>query len=60
MRIEVDSSLSGARVIRALNELVEVRGAPPSIRLENGPVLVAQALAQWAQSFERTSSHLFG
>jgi len=28
LRIEVDTSLPAARVIRALNELVEVRGAP--------------------------------
>ena len=35
LRIEVDTSLPAARVIRALNELVEVRGAPLSIRLDN-------------------------
>lgn len=37
-------------MIRALNELVEVRGAPLSIRLDNGPEFIANALAQWAQS----------
>jgi len=35
LRIEVETSLSAARVIRALNELVDVRGAPLSIRLAN-------------------------
>ncbi|PKO66701.1 MAG: hypothetical protein CVU22_15050 [Betaproteobacteria bacterium HGW-Betaproteobacteria-16] len=35
LRIEVDTSLPAARVIRALNELVELRGAPLSIRLDN-------------------------
>lgn len=35
LRIEVDTSLPTARVIRALNERVEVRGAPLSIRLDN-------------------------
>ncbi len=50
LRIEVDTSLPAARVIRALNELVEVRGAPLSIRLDNGPEFIANALAQWAQS----------
>ena len=34
LRIEVDTSLPAARVIRALDELVEVRGAPLSIRLD--------------------------
>jgi putative transposase len=33
-----------------LNELVEVRGAPLSIRLDNGPEFIANALAQWAQN----------
>jgi putative transposase len=33
-----------------LNELVEVRGASLSIRLDNGPEFIAHALAQWAQS----------
>ncbi len=57
LRIEVDTSLPAARVIRTLNELVVVRGAwcvvrgaPLSIRLDNGPELIAHALAQWAQS----------
>ncbi len=50
LRIEVDTSLPAARVIRALNELVEVRGAPLSIRLDNGPEFIADALAKWAQS----------
>lgn len=49
-RIEVDTSLSAARVIRALNELVDVRGVPLSIRLDNGPEFIAHALAQWWQS----------
>ena len=38
------------RVTRALNELVEVRGAPLAIRLDNGPEFIAHALAQCAQS----------
>jgi putative transposase len=50
LRIEVDTSLPAARVIRALNELVEVQGAPLSIRLNNGPEFIATALAQWDQS----------
>ena len=43
-------SLPAARVIRALNELVEVRGTPLSIRLDNGPEFIALALAEWAQT----------
>ena len=43
LRFEIDTSLPAARVIRALNELVEVRGA--SIRLDNAPEFIAHALA---------------
>ena len=49
LRIEIDTSLPVARVVRALEELVEVRGTPQSIRLDNGPEFIAQALKQWAQ-----------
>ncbi|MDT8991565.1 DDE-type integrase/transposase/recombinase [Curvibacter sp. APW13] len=48
LRIVIDTSLPAARVIRALNELVAVRGAPLSIRLDNGPKFIAHALAEWA------------
>lgn len=48
LRIEVDTSLPAGRVVRALNELMELRGKPQRIRLDNGPELVSQSLAQWA------------
>jgi putative transposase len=41
--------LPAARVIRALDALVEVRGAPQSIRLDNGPEFIATDLVKWAQ-----------
>ncbi|CAM8621669.1 Tra5 Transposase and inactivated derivatives [Comamonadaceae bacterium] len=46
LRTEIDTSLPAAMVVRALNELVEVRGAPLSIRLDNGPEFIAHALAE--------------
>jgi putative transposase len=58
LRIDVDTSLPAVRVIRALNELVEVRGAPLSIRLDNGPEFIAHALAQWAQSKGIALNHI--
>jgi len=58
LRIEIDTSLTAARVIRALNELVEVRGAPLSIRLDNGPEFIAHALAEWAQSKGIALNHI--
>jgi putative transposase len=49
LRIEIDTSLPSQRVIRALDELVEVRGAPQRLRLDNGPELISAALKQWAK-----------
>lgn len=48
LRIEVDTSLPATRIVQALNELVEVRGAPSSIRMDNGPEFIAKTLADWA------------
>ena len=49
LRIEIDTSLPAQRVIRALDELIEVRGRPRRLRLDNGPELVSHALAAWAR-----------
>src|SRR5690606_4458702 len=49
LRIEIDTSLPAQRVIRALDELVEVRGMPQRLRLDNGPEFISTALKQWAQ-----------
>ena len=48
LRIEVDTSLPSARVIRAMNELIEVRGTPSRLRLDNGLEFISNALGLWA------------
>lgn len=48
LKIEIDTSLPSARVIRALDELVELRGAPRRLRLDNGPEFISVALRDWA------------
>ena len=48
LRIEIDTSLPSQRVVRALDELVELRGAPRRLRLDNGPEFISAALRQWA------------
>lgn len=58
LRIEIDTSLPAARVVRALNELVEMRGAPLSIRMDNGPEFIANALAEWAKSRGIALNHI--
>ena len=49
LHIEIDTSLPSQRVIRALDELLEVRGAPRRLRLDNGPEFISAALKQWAK-----------
>ena len=47
---EVDFSLPAERVARALNQLIEWRGAPFAIRIDNGPEFISSTLEQWAQA----------
>lgn len=49
LRIEIDTSLPSARVIRALDELVELRGPPRRLRLDNGPEFISTTLKDWAR-----------
>lgn len=46
--IEVDTSLSGQRVVRALQWLGETRGLPQTIQVDNGPEFTGRALDEWA------------
>ncbi len=48
LRIEVDTSLSGERVARVLEELCWQRGGPPVIVVDHGPEFTSQALDRWA------------
>lgn len=49
LRIEIDTNLPASRVVRALEELIELRGRPRRLRLDNGPELISRTLAEWAQ-----------
>jgi len=48
LAIEVDTSLPGARVVRVLAQLCEVRGRPTTITMDNGPEFAGLALDAWA------------
>jgi putative transposase len=48
LRIEVDTSLSGERVARGLEELRWRRGGPHVIVVDHGPEFTSQALDRWA------------
>jgi len=47
--IEVDFSLPAARVVRALDRIIEWRGKPKIIRSDNGPEYIGHVLASWAE-----------
>jgi len=49
LAIEIDLNLPAARVIRVLDRIVEERGYPRKIRLDNGPEMTSIALADWAE-----------
>jgi putative transposase len=42
LTLEVDTSLSSQRVTRALQQAIELRGMPESIRCDNGPELTSR------------------
>ena len=47
-RIEVDTSITGARVVRILNEITPMNGLPEVIIIDNGPEFIGKALDEWA------------
>ena len=50
LRIECGRSISSARVLRMMEQLVEVYGRPDAIRLDNGPEFTAQKFVEWAET----------
>ena len=46
--IEVDTSLGGRRVVQALERLLETRGLPEVITIDNGPEFAGKVLDEWA------------
>jgi hypothetical protein len=47
--IEIDTSLPARRVRRVLERLADWRGMPRGLRIDNGPELIAQELANWCE-----------
>lgn len=45
--LETDNSMSGARVARALERVIDQRGRPESIRCDNGPEFTSRRLVAW-------------
>jgi putative transposase len=45
--IVIDTSIPGGRVVRTLDRLIEWRGKPDAIRVDNGPEYISQVFADW-------------
>ena len=50
LAIEIDTSLPALRVIRTLQQLIEMRNKPQTIRVDNGPEFVSDKLQQWCDA----------
>jgi putative transposase len=48
LAIDVDFSLPSARVIRSLEQIIEQRGKPKTIRCDNGPEYISGEMRTWA------------
>ena len=55
---EVDTSLPAERVVRVLEQLLDWRGQPTRIRMDNGPELSSQRLARWAKDHQIELLHI--
>jgi len=49
LAIEVGSSIPAARVVRVLEQLVEIHGCPKALRLDNGPEFTAEVFQEWCR-----------
>jgi len=47
LNITLDTSINSKRVIRQLKELIDWRGKPLFLRVDNGPEFIASALKNW-------------
>lgn len=48
LKIEVNTSINGEYVVRMLDQIVEERGLPKYITIDNGPEFRSKALDKWA------------
>jgi hypothetical protein len=48
LAIEVDQGIKGEQVVSAVTRVALSRGAPRTIRVDNGPEFISKALDRWA------------
>lgn len=49
LAIEVDTSLSSKRIIRTLNQAIDMHGKPVAVRVDNGPEFTSNEFELWAK-----------
>ena len=49
LRIECGTSIPSGRLIRVMEQLIEVYGKPEAIRLDNGPEMTSDGFTDWAK-----------
>ena len=59
LNITLDTSINSKRVIRELERLVQWRGIPERIRVDNGPEFISQALEDWCSDEQRNIELVF-
>ena len=52
LALEADTSLGSGLVTRALEQLIEERGRPESLRSDNGPEFCSRRMLGWAEEFK--------
>lgn len=52
LAIEVDTSISAKRVVRVLDRLIDERGKPQAIRVDNGPEFTGKDFELWCRDKE--------
>ena len=57
LALEVDTSISGKRVVSVLNRIAFFRGYPAEVLTDNGPEFTSIAMSEWA--YEKSIHHLF-
>lgn len=58
LAIEVDTSLPATRVIRILEQIIEDRGKPKEIRMDNGPEFISKEFELWCAKNEITLKYI--
>lgn len=58
LAIEVDTSLSAKRVIRTLEQVIDWRGKPLYIRVDNGPEYTSKEFELWAREQQITIQYI--